>query len=280
MESLRSLQPEHAIQVVTYSAVQGFRHDSVSARGTRTGQFAAAVDMMLLGRADHLIRAGCTKVDVFGRDVSQLRWDGVRYAVAQRDMMQSISSRWCVAAMGDPCRAQNPAQLCGLGSKFQGYRLPLALQPTSHRRIHSIPPHPKRVSSSLPTPGNRGFSSLSGVATAIEAKLQVESLVVHPCDEEAHWKKEDDCVINLRTQPRQICSQAWLKTAPGRRIRRVGHSWPRMGQGGASTELHTQAQRRSILSLSPCCNTSSIPAQDVDEVAARCPSSRAGACVL
>jgi len=109
VESLRSLQPEHAIQVVTYSAVQGFRHDSVSARGTRTGQFAAAVDMMLLGRADHLIRAG-----------------------------------------------------------------------------------------------NRGFSSLSGVATAIEAKLQVESLVVHPCDEEAHWKKEDDCVINLRTQPRML----------------------------------------------------------------------------
>lgn len=106
--SLRGLQEEHGVRTVTYSTA-GFRHDSIAARGTRSGQFAAAVDLLLLGRADHLVRAG-----------------------------------------------------------------------------------------------NRGFSSLSGAATATEATAQVESLVVHPCNEMADWKKGYDCVTNLRTQPRML----------------------------------------------------------------------------
>ncbi|KAL3902049.1 MAG: hypothetical protein SGPRY_012199, partial [Prymnesium sp.] len=52
--------------------------------------------------------------------------------------------------------------------------------------------------------GNRGFSSLSSVATAVEPKVMVELLVVHPCDEEGWWRKSYDCVLNLRSQPRML----------------------------------------------------------------------------
>ena len=53
--------------------------------------------------------------------------------------------------------------------------------------------------------GNRGFSSLSGASVGVEPKPIVESLVVHPCIEMNTWYKKDyDCVINLRTQPRML----------------------------------------------------------------------------
>jgi hypothetical protein len=108
LDSVRSLG-EH-VKAVYYSPPKGaYRHDQVAARGTVSGQFAAAVDLLLLGRADKLIRAG-----------------------------------------------------------------------------------------------NRGFSSLSAVSAAVEAKPVVESLVVHPCEEQAWWTEKHDCVINLRTQPRML----------------------------------------------------------------------------
>jgi len=52
--------------------------------------------------------------------------------------------------------------------------------------------------------GNRGFSSLSAAAAAIQPTPPVEWLVNHPCDDEPQWKKEYDCIVNLRTQPRML----------------------------------------------------------------------------
>lgn len=109
IESFASLGSSQHMTVVTHSPTGGYRHDDIAYRGTSAGQLAAAADLLLLGHADVLIRAG-----------------------------------------------------------------------------------------------NRGFSSLSAVATAVEPKPLVESLVVHPCEEEHWWKPEYDCITNLRSQPRML----------------------------------------------------------------------------